>query len=96
MLALIENLALDPLLVLALILGLVEFLKRLGLEGNASLLASMGLGLLLGGGYAVSMVGLPSEPAGWFGLLLIGLMYGLAASGLFDLASYLSKPNRPA
>lgn len=72
-----------PLLVV--ILGVVEFLKKLGVNGKASLAASMILGLALGILYQVSLA-LPADLAGWLGAVIYGLALGLAASGLYDFS----------
>lgn len=75
---------------MAVILGLVEFAKQLGVVGKASLGLSLVLGLVLGIAQQVSANGTPVDFAGWFGVAIVGLAYGLAASGLFDLAKRFS------
>jgi hypothetical protein len=84
------DIAFDP-TVIAVILGLVEFLKQVGVQGQASLVASLVLGLALGAGQRLSEIGTPADFAGWFGLVIVGLAYGLAASGLFDFAKRFEK-----
>ena len=71
---------------LLVIMGLVEFLKRLGVTGKWSILASMIIGLLLGIGYQISA----KPPAGfgdWFGAVIFGLGLGLSASGVYDFVT---------
>lgn len=68
----------DPLL-LAVVLGLVEFIKRLNVSGNWLLIASMLIGLALYLGYAWLPAGIVKD-------ILSGLLLGLCASGLYDLS----------
>ena len=76
---------LSPALILALVLGLVEFGKKFGLAGNAVLGLALGLGAILGTAYQVAVTGAPAGFAGWFGYVTFGLIFGLAASGLWDV-----------
>lgn len=81
---------------LFVVVGLVEWLKKLGIEGKTLTAASMGIGLLLGGGYMISQ-GFPSGFAAWFAVVVYGLAMGLVASGLYDTAKnilekIISKP----
>lgn len=80
----------DP-TVMAVILGLVEFLKQVGIKGQASLVASLVLGLALGVAQHLSANGMPTEFAGWFAALIVGLAYGLSASGLYDFAKRFAR-----
>lgn len=75
--------------IMAIIVGLVEFAKRMGVHGRAALIASMALGVVLGILERITTQP-PTEPAGWFEAVLYGLAYGLAASGLYDLGKRLS------
>ncbi len=72
--------------ILLVIAGLVQMSKQLGVNGKGSLVTSMVLGLLLGGGDFLASNGTPSDFAGWFGVLIVGLAYGLSTSGLYLLA----------
>jgi len=72
--------------IMAVIAGLVQMSKQLGVKGNGSLVVSMVLGLALGGSSVLAAGGTPSDFAGWFGVLIIGLAYGLSTSGLYLLA----------
>lgn len=64
--------------------GLVEYVKKLGLEGKVLLGVSLALGLVLGAGYQLAALGFPTEFAGWFGVGLYGLGLGVVASGVYD------------
>jgi len=69
------------------VMGLVEYFKRLGVKANALLVVSMVIGLVLGGGYQVATLTVPLATfAVWFGIVLYGLALGLVASGIYDVA----------
>jgi len=72
-----------PLVVL--IIGLVQFLKELGVAGVALRVASAGLGLVLGILYQLSLA-MPADLGGWLGVVVYGLALGVTASGLVDAA----------
>lgn len=65
------------------VLGLVEWVKRLGLAGKAVVIVSMAIGLALGLAYQIS-IALPIDFAGWFSAAVYGLGLGLVASGIYD------------
>lgn len=69
---------------LFVVLGLVEWLKRVGLAGNGLLVASLVIGLVLGGGYQLTQ-GIPVDFAGWFAVMVYGLALGLVASGVYEV-----------
>ena len=68
---------------LLVVLGLVEWVKRLGLSGKPVTLVSMGIGLVIGIAYQVS-IALPIDFAGWFGAAVYGIGLGIVASGIYD------------
>lgn len=70
--------------VILVVLGIVEFAKKLGNKDVGSLILSMLLGIVFGGGYYIAQNGLPVSFAGWFQLVLIGLVLGLSSCGLYD------------
>lgn len=72
-----------PLVVL--IVGIVAFIKSMGVGGKALQATAAGIGLLFGIGYQVS-IGVPATFAGWFGAVAYGLGLGVVASGLVDTA----------
>lgn len=73
------------------VLGLVEWVKRLGLAGKAVVIVSMAIGLALGLAYQVS-IAVPIDFAGWFGAAVYGIGLGLVASGVYDVGkSILNK-----
>ena len=68
------------------VIGLVEWFKQLGVQGNVLRYVGMAIGLVFGIGYQVSL-GMPTDYAGWFGAAVYGLALGLVASGIYDAAS---------
>lgn len=73
-------------LLIPVIIGLVEYSKKLGASGNVCLALSMGFGVLLGAGYQLAAYGAPPDGARWFVLFLAALMPGLVASGCYDFS----------
>ena len=71
---------------LLVVIGLVEWVKKINVPSNALPFVSMGIGLILGSGYQVAENGVPLDFAGWFAVIVFGLAIGLVASGLFDAA----------
>jgi len=67
------------------VIGLVEWVKSLGVSGNALRIASLIIGAVLGVLYQVS-VQVPGDFAGWFGAVVYGIALGLVASGVYDAA----------
>lgn len=65
------------------VMGLVEFVKAFGVQGNALTVTSFGIGLALGLAYQISL-GMPAGFAGWFGAAIFGLALGLVASKVYD------------
>ncbi len=70
------------------VLGLVEWVKRLGLEGKAVVVVSMAIGLGIGLAYQIS-IALPVDFAGWFTAAIYGIGLGLVASGIYDVGKSL-------
>lgn len=65
------------------VIGLVEYAKRLGITGRTLLIISMALGCVIGGAYLYST----ARPTDLFGFLvcgIYGLLLGLVASGIYD------------
>lgn len=79
------ELAVGGVSIVAVIVGLVEFSKQMGLTGRALTAAALGIGLAAGVAYRVS-VALPTTYADWFGAVVYGLALGLCAAGVNDWA----------
>ena len=72
--------------ILPLVLGLVEFSKKLGVSGNWLLVESVGLGTLFSGIAYSMQAGLIPEPwATIISVVIVALSGGLGAAGLYDL-----------
>lgn len=75
---------------LFVVLGLVEWIKGVGLKDPVWIrVASMLVGLLFGGGYMIAEAGVPDAFAGWFALVVYGIGLGLVASGIYDVGGAL-------
>lgn len=68
---------------IAVIFGLVEFLKIFGLKDRILTICSLLLGLALGVAYKLTL-GLPVDYAGWMAVIFFGLAIGLTTSGIYD------------
>jgi len=83
----------NPILVLGAILGLVELVKKLGVEGsNKLILISMGSGVSLGVLFQIQEM--YPEIAPWFKVGLYGILMGLVASGLYQLPASMGFGSR--
>ena len=65
------------------VIGLVEWVKQMGVAGRWLQVVSLVIGLALGLAYQYS-VQPPVDFAGWFGAAIYGLGLGLVACGIFD------------
>ena len=72
------------------VIGVVEWFKQLGVQGNVLRYVSMAIGLVIGIAYQISL-GLPADFAGWFAACIYGLGLGLVASGIYDAAADIVK-----
>lgn len=79
--------------VILVILGLVEYLRLVGLRDIPLRVASMLMGILFGSGAIVSEQGMPVDFSGGFYVLLAGVLFGLIASGVVDLSGRLISKN---
>lgn len=71
---------------LALILGLVEFSKRLGASGRVLTILSMVIGVALSVLYSFTH-NPPTTPESVWQTVAFGLLHGLAACGIYDFAA---------
>ena len=70
-----------PLIII--IFALVEEVKAYGVEGKILRLVSLLIGFLMA--FLVQLVeGMPVDVAGWVTLAVVGVIYGLTASGAYD------------
>lgn len=75
------------------VLGLVEWLKSMGLSGKVLTVSSLVIGLLFGGAYQMS-VSFPVTFANWFSDGTYGLMVGLVASGIYKVGVNLANQTK--
>ena len=75
----------------AVIMALVEYLKKMNVSGNWLLLASLIIGTIAGVAYRYSAAPLATFGE-WMGAVVYGLAIGLTASGLYDVGKGLVKP----
>ena len=68
------------------IAGLVARAKTMGLTGKALTALSLGLGIVFGLIYEIS-VAPPVSLSQWFGAAVFGLALGITTSGLYDLVT---------
>jgi hypothetical protein len=73
---------LNPVTLAILILGVVEFIKRLGLTGNKLMLVSMAVGIMFATVYKVHDLYPPAEP--YLEVFFFGIAAGLCASGIYS------------
>jgi hypothetical protein len=79
--------------VILVVLGLVEYFRQLGLRDKPLLVSSLLTGVVFGGGAIIAENGVPQDFAGWFYVVLAGLVFGLIASGIVDLTGRLISKN---
>lgn len=66
-----------------LVIALVEWVKRFGIEGKVLNAVSMGIGAAIGVAYWYAQSPLVTF-SDWFGAIIYGFALGLVASGIFD------------
>ena len=81
-----ENITVAGIPLLLVVIGLVQYIKGFGLQGDSVRALSGAVGLVLGLGYQASL-GVPTDFAGWFAAVIFGLGLGLVASGVYDAAN---------
>jgi uncharacterized membrane protein len=75
---------------LIIVVGLVEFSKKLGAQGNLCVVLAVVYAVVLMLLVQVAVVFPAIEP--WLKTILTGIAVGLAASGIYDLAMKLKQP----
>lgn len=79
------NIFVNGIPLVAVVIGLVAWVKSFGLTGGRLTASSMAIGVALGIGYQVS-IAVPTSFGGWFQAVVFGLTLGLVASGIYDTA----------
>jgi len=70
--------------ILFVVIAVVEYLKKLGVDGKALTAASLLVGAMLGIGYQLLYLKLSPTPENIFTAAMYGLVLGLTASGVYD------------
>ena len=83
-LAQVVTLALSGSPLLVVVLGLVQYAKKLGLVGIVLNIISMVLGLAFGATYMIASAK-PTDFLGYFLCIVYGLLIGLVASGVYEV-----------
>ena len=78
-----------PILVMV-VMGLVTLYGKFGLSGKAQLASSLATGVVFGAAFQIAALGLPDSFAGYFSVLIYGLMIGLVASGVYEVGKNLA------
>ena len=73
------------------VMGLVELSKAFGASGKLLVGLSMGIGLVIGVLYQISL-GMPADFAGWFGAAIYGIALGITASGVYNAVRNAANP----
>jgi hypothetical protein len=76
-----------------LVMALVEYIKKLGVAGNALLVASLLIGTALGVSYHFFYKDLDPTATNVFAAVVYGLMVGLTASGVYDATNSKASSN---
>lgn len=71
-----------PLIII--VFAIVEEIKAYGVSGNILRVVSLLVGFSLAFLVQLSQSGLPADLTGWITLALVGVIYGLTASGAYD------------
>ena len=74
----------------AVVLALVEWFKKINIPSAALPYVSMAVGIAIGIAFQWSQAPLASF-SDWFSAIIFGLAYGLMASGIYDAGKSISK-----
>lgn len=91
---LFANITVAGMPLLFICLGLTQFVKSFGLEGQIVRVVSLLVGFMLGLGYQFSTTP-PTDFAGWFAATVFGLGLGIVASGSYDVAKNVVQKTTP-
>lgn len=69
--------------IMAVIMGLVQLVKKLGVSGNILILVSVLIGFVIGAVY--KLTGMYPQIAPWLELVIFALYMGLGATGLYSV-----------
>ena len=81
-----ESLAIGSVLVIPLVIGIVQFAKKFGLNGNGNIVLALVLGFLFGGlAYGIDQSLLPELWIPYIKWVVFALSTAIAAGGLYDV-----------
>ena len=91
-----SQVAIGGMAVIPMVIGLMQFAKKLGLQGNKLVITAFGVLSGFGGvAGAVSEGLIPAPVLPWIRVVMFGLgfaVYGMAAMGLYDLSKVFRTP----
>ncbi len=77
----LSNFLVNPVTLALIILGVVEFIKKFGVQGNKLMLVSMAVGMFFAVVYKARDFYLPAQP--YIDIAFFGIACGLGASGIY-------------
>ena len=90
----LSNFLVNPVTLALIVLGVVEFIKKLGVTGNKLMLVAMGVGVFFGLLYKFREFYLPAQP--YIDVAFFGLALGLGASGIYTFVNDRFPPQTKA
>ncbi len=90
----LSNFLVNPVTLALIILGVVEFIKKFGVQGNKLMLVSMGVGIFFAVVYKVRDFYLPAQP--YIDVAFFGIACGLGASGIYTFVNERFPPKTTA
>jgi len=91
-----SGLAIGGIAIIAIIMGLVQFAKKFGLDGNWLILLALLLGFFFGGiAYGIDQALIPGGWVPYIQWVVFALAVGLSAAGFYDLGKTRFGTNMP-
>jgi hypothetical protein len=81
----LSNFLVNPVTLALIILGVVEFIKKFGVQGNKLMLVSMLVGVFFAVVYKARDLYLPAQP--YIDVAFFGIACGLGASGIYTFVN---------
>ncbi len=90
----LSNFLVNPVTLALIILGVVEFIKKFGVQGNKLMLVSMAVGIFFAVVYKVRDFYVPAQP--YIDVAFFGIACGLGASGIYTFINERFPPKTTA
>ncbi len=90
----ISNFLVNPITLALIILGVVEFIKKFGVQGNKLMLVSMAVGIFFALVYKARDFYTPAQP--YIDVAFFGIACGLGASGIYTFVNERFPPKTTA